>query len=266
MTKLPFGLSPSKIKEHSNCVAKFFYNYYLKLIPFTETEATIKGKFMHKVCEDTAKGKLVLNSDWEKVENWEWLKEYIIPKFQKPQGRIEVELGVGINEFNGDVKTGIKMWDKNPDGSTYKWLGQVDFVKFLGDGKAIVIDWKSGKRFEHKLNDYTLPEEELYPLMAKNELLQLEFYALVLFLAYPSIDRVRGYFIFNKDKVTQDVVFYRKDLDKLIGFFNCKYDEIYKQYLQVKNNNDTVPVEFHNPTKLCDWCGYKDKCLYALKK
>ena len=128
-----------------------------------------------------------------------------------------------------DKYTPTDWWSDNA------WLRSILDVLVLFKDKAIVMDWKTGKRRP----DFT----------------QLEMFALQVFSHFPHINRVLTSFVWLKD-MKQDKRSYCRELSfEMQMDLNGRIDRIH-QSLQ----NDDFPAK---PSGLCRWCPCYEWCEYA---
>lgn len=123
-----FAWSFSKLESFENCPKKFAAESITKTSPFTESEASRYGKFVHKSFEDRILKKKKLSIDLLHHEP-------VMAKLEKSNGEILGEQRLALTE------------DLKPTGyfDSDVWVrGQVD-VAILTDEKVFVIDYKTGK-------------------------------------------------------------------------------------------------------------------------
>tara|TARA_Y100000004_G_scaffold30014_1_gene31173 strand:- start:260 stop:694 length:435 start_codon:yes stop_codon:yes gene_type:complete len=120
-------------------------------------------------------------------------------------------------------------WDKDA------WLRSILDVLIIIDDKAIVMDWKTGKRRP----DFT----------------QLQLFALQVFKHYPKVKKVQSTFIWLKD-MSMDSETFKSDQTNLMWADMLARIERINQ--SVEHNN--WPAK---PSGLCNWCPAKNICEYA---
>ena len=100
-------------------------------------------------------------------------------------GTLQVEQKLTLNEN----LTPTTWWEKDA------WLRSILDVLVLFDDKAIVMDWKTGKR--------------------RPDFSQLEMFALQVFQHYPSIKKVQSTFVWLKDMSLDSHTYSRVDTDDM---------------------------------------------------
>jgi RecB family exonuclease len=237
-------LSVSKVKTFKDCPAKFRYTYIEKL-PRKEWEHHIFGTFLHEVLEtfhqtiiegSTDPDHLIMTLSFKeslknfgakltkkaKDEAWAIIKSYLmLIKSQKEEQILPI------------VKNVEKGFYIDIDGKVLL-NGYIDRVQNDSDGILHVADYKTTKNKKYLKNDW----------------FQLETYAFVLFLEDPNLQKIKGSYILlrhNFEFITKE--FTRDILSSTESSF-LKYAE---QILSEK-------IYRANPTRLCDYCDFKDVC------
>lgn len=121
------------------------------------------------------------------------------------------------------------------------WKGVLD-LKVLGNGKAWVFDWKTGKVY---------PDHED----------QKELYSIATFVQHPDIDEVEAWHIYLdlQHKDTKKI-YKREQLPLLITKWNAKLAP-YMQALARYKPEEAEMMFVTNPSYLCDYCPYqKNPC------
>ena len=101
--------------------------------------------------------------------------------------------------------------------------------------KAIVIDWKTGKR--------------------RPDFMQLELFALQVFKHYPNIKKVKSTFVWLKENKTDTETYTTKDTSVMWQNILNRIERINQS---CKTNN--FPAR---PSGLCRWCPAQHICEYA---
>ena len=115
------------------------------------------------------------------------------------------------------------------------WLRSILDVLVLFDDKAIVMDWKTGKR--------------------RPDFSQLEMFALQVFQHYPSIKKVQSTFVWLKDMSLDSHTYSRVDTDDMWVKLLSKTERINQSFA----NNNWPP----KPSGLCRFCPAKNICEYS---
>lgn len=155
----------------------------------------------------------------------DWLKE--------PGGRLFIEDPIVYTKDYAAL-TYTKDWDN-------AWLRvKMDAMKINPEGdKAIVVDWKTGKRFV---------DED-----------QLALYAVAIFMhpEYAAINTVNAMYVWTKTGKSDNHVFHRSELAML----KMKFDDIIDQWEDARYWGNFP----EKPGRACKFCVAKDICPYAEK-
>jgi RecB family exonuclease len=235
-------LSVSKVKTFSDCQKKYHFSYILKL-PRKEFDYHTFGQFVHKILElfyeqrisgngepnSDLMGKVFktamseyghrLSSDHKK-EGYEIIDRYL-QRLAKGQDEAKKVLSVE-KRFNLNITDNVIL------------NGMIDKVQIDNDGVMTVADYKTTKNKKYLKDDF----------------LQLQTYAYVLWSEDKSIKKVRGAY-----------VLLRHDFERIEKEFSI--DEI----MEVKNKYETYAKNIEdellwraNPTRLCAYCEFLDSC------
>jgi len=245
MTDTPdLRLSVSKTKTFLDCKAKFKFCYVEKL-PRKDWEFHTFGKFCHKVLEDFHNlyiAGCLLPYNVAMTDCWKaaWLeyKDKMTPEMKKECWSIidkylrlvskDKEKGLPANVISVEKRFEI------PIGENIILNGAIDRIQLDADNVIHVCDYKTVKNKKYLKNDF----------------FQLLTYAYVIITEDPSITKVRAsYILLRHDFEYITTEFDRDDILKV----NDKYIE-YAQ--QMNTEKEFKP----NPTVLCNFCDYLDKC------
>jgi len=244
-------LSVSKTNTFESCKAKYKFVYIHKL-PRKEFTYHLFGRFVHRVLElfhlEFIQGtNLSFNQVMNKVYKTALQEKEFAGKLTKEAKDESVEilkkyLLKHSTEATGEHKPNVYAVEKNFDVEimeNVKLIGMIDRVQIDSDGIYHVVDYKTTKNKKYLEQDS----------------LQLLTYAYVLLQENPEIKEVRGSY-----------VLLRHDCERITKKFNLD------QILEIKNKYETYArnimneQEFPaNPTKLCGFCEYVDKCPEGLK-
>lgn len=261
MLELPFALSASKISDWMQCPIKFWSTHLTKQLKFVETEAIVRGNLIHKELEEYGKhGKLptlLLPEEYE-----------LITKIRAAKNAVclyEQRFGFVDSSFN-EVLPMVDAWDKAPNGNRFYLTGGLD-VGVITGGTAVIIDHKTGKIKRAYSKDKVKANVE-------EGWLQLQIYAIYIFLAYPEVQKIKCMFNWIKEKSTTQIIIERSQLEdvKYILKKTCELIHIgYETYLDSENSAKYITehymVKYGNVNKLCDYCGFSKHCrAYQLKQ
>ncbi len=159
--KLPV-LSYTFLNTYDICPKQAFHRYVAKDHPFVESEASKWGNVVHTAMEKRLRDKVPLPKEVARYEFYAAAIEPLAPK-------VEIKLGITrqgepIGFFHDDV-----------------WLrGKADVVA-IKDDKALLFDWKTGRK-----------REDSY---------ELDLQALMVWAQKPSISKITGHYVWLQDGV-----------------------------------------------------------------
>jgi len=208
------GLVPisfSKLNTFETCPRQYEAKYVTKTVPYEQTPEAAWGDHAHKALEEYIRYGTPLPDN---VAGYQKFADAILAK----RGEVIAERQVAINPYL--METGYF------DGDV--WIRLKIDVTILRDDTAIVLDWKTGK--------------------VKDDPKQLMFYALMIFILYPQVQRVQAGFIWLKDKfVSEPKTFTRAQYDQLLAMWKGKYDKLKEAH--------EMGVFEPKPSGLCNgWC------------
>ena len=215
--------SYSSLKMYENCPKRYYHQRITKEVSDSGSEATRYGERVHKALEDRLTGDSKLTDETVKYEalcnSISKMKEH--PEFSE----LLLEEKLTVTEHY----TPTGWWSDDA------WLRSILDVLILFKDRAIVMDWKTGKRRP----DFT----------------QLEMFALQVFSHFPHINRVTTSFVWLKD-MKQDKRSFCRDLSgEMQGHLNGRVARINQSLA-----NDDFPAK---PSGLCRWCPCYEWCEYA---
>ena len=212
--------SYSSIKMYEQCPKRYLHERINKDVVNKGSEATIYGERIHKQLEERLQNGTQLPKESLKHEQ---VCTTIESLTKKADLYLEEKLCLNANL----TPTG---WYESD-----AWLRSILDVLIIKDNKAIVMDWKTGKRNP----DFT----------------QLELFSLQVFVHYPNIQEVRTSFVWLKDGKTDSETFKRTDTKLMWADLLSRIDRIKQSYQ--KNN---FPAR---PSGLCRYCPANKICEYA---
>jgi hypothetical protein len=210
--------SYSSIKMYENCPKRYYHQRVTKEVQDTGSDATKYGEEVHSSLELRLKENKPLTDGTQKYEP-------LCKSIEGMGGTLLAEQQLCLNEN----LTPTGWWDKDA------WLRSILDVLIIVDDKAIVMDWKTGKRRP----DFT----------------QLQLFALQVFKHYPKVKKVQSTFIWLKD-MSMDSETFKSDQTNLMWADMLARIERINQ--SVEHNN--WPAK---PSGLCNWCPAKNMCEYA---
>lgn len=218
MTKLSHSYSSLKLYE--NCPYRYYHQRIAKTVVDKGGEASIYGERVHHNLEDRINDKIELPDELKHVEP-------IVASLEKLStgGELRAELEMTLTQ---DL-TPTTWWANDA------WMRSKLDVFISKDSKAIVADWKTGKRYP----DFS----------------QLELFALQVFAHYPQVTTVTSSFIWLKDIAMDKEQYTRDDTPRLWGKVITKVNRI-EQSL----DKDNWPAR---PSGLCKFCPCKNFCEFA---
>ena len=210
----------SSIKMYENCPKRYYHQRITKEVKDTGSDATRYGERVHEDLEHRLVKAKPLSKE---TESYEALCKSI--ENMVGEGELYAEKQLCLNE--NLTPTG---WWAND-----AWLRSILDVLIIVDDKAIVMDWKTGKR--------------------RPDFSQLEMFALQVFSHYPNIKKVQSTFVWLKDMSLDSHTYNRVESDdmwvKLLG----KTERINQSFI----NNKWPP----KPSGLCRFCPAKNICEYS---
>ncbi len=218
-TPPPFTWSPSKLASFEICPAKFAAESFYKTVPYQETIHTIWGNKVHKEAELYMKGGDSVDPEALKPV------EKFCKLFKAMPGEKFVEFRMGLTS---DWKPMIipatnKPWEWGEScGRMTLDLGILTGEKFIG------VDWKSGK--------------------IKDDILQMQIYALVLGLLHPTIQHLDMKYIWTKPG---EVTGFKTDRKGLLPVFK----DVKERVARLREACETETF-IQRRNGLCgNWCG-----------
>jgi RecB family exonuclease len=238
-------LSVSKTKTYLDCKAKYKFAYIEKL-PRKDWDFHIFGKFCHKVLEDFHNAYIKYNSvapfNVEMGNAYKSaIKEFgdkMTPDMKKDcWAIIDKYLRIVTNDKKNNLSANVVACEKNFDFAVNEKLvlnGMIDRIQIDADNVVHVCDYKTVKNKKYLKNDF----------------FQLLTYAYVMLLENPDLEKIRASYILL-----------RHDFEYITTEFTVPQimkvkDQYIKYAEQMVAEKDFTP----NPTALCNFCDFLDRC------
>jgi len=232
-------LSASSVKTYDQCPKKYFFNY-IERAPKKDWVHFDLGNLCHKALEifhQVNMKKPVPKKEWNK------LMGKCFGKARKKYPRLNDDLLKEAKDLLKDYLTALKKsgmpnvqgvetdfsFNITDDVLIRGFLDRYDVMK---DGRFHIIDYKTTKSVQY------LDEE------------QLLIYGLWLRKQHPDIESFRGsYLLLRHDSNLKSYDFTIEDVDKI-------EKKLINYASKIRDDDVWVPV----PTRLCNWCDFKDIC------
>lgn len=239
-------LSVSKTKTYLDCKAKYKFAYIEKL-PKKDWDHHIFGKFCHKVLENFhnayIKNSSILPFNIEMGNAYKSaVKEFgakMTPEMKKDCWSIvDKYLRIVTNDKKNNLSANVLSCEKSFDFPVTENLvlnGMIDRIQIDADNVVHVCDYKTVKNKKYLKNDF----------------FQLLTYAYYI-MNYESLDI---------PKVRCSYILLRHDFEYITVEFNRKeVMEVKDQYIKYAEQMIGEKNFTPNPTALCNFCDYLDKC------
>ena len=215
--------SYSALKMYENCPKRYYHQRITKEVKDDPGTATLYGERVHKQLEDYLKAPATGLP--EETAALKPLCDTVVGN-TKDGGMLLVE-----QEYTLTSDLQPTSWFA-PDA----WLRfKLDVLAIRPNGRAIVIDWKTGKR--------------------RPDFDQLEMFALAVFSFWPSADRVSSMFVWTKENATDKETYKREHLDDMWTRLLTRIHRVEKSL-----ETDNWPAK---PSGLCKFCPCKGFCEFA---
>jgi hypothetical protein len=278
-TPLPFPLSFSKMQDFFQCQEKFWQAHLYKTIKYVETPEQKEGKEKHYWLENYGRVATEATKDGWRGMLTEAEMDFLDKVKSIPNATILFETDSNFG-FTDSTFTKVdrlkKIWDKQPDGSKYYLIGLSDLTiihqsnQNVDEYVAIIVDYKNKKA---PTKDFSTAK---YPInQVENGKLQLEIYALMVFLLYPKVTKVKTQFRYLKDNLPLDEIYFRSDMQKIQGNLIALSKHIEYAYWRHINKdkvrNDLEFIHYYaelpeiKSSPLCNWCGHRQQCDHYKK-
>ena len=213
--------SYSALKLFDNCPKRYYHQRVAKDFVDQGGEASIHGNRIHTMMELRLRDGVVLPDEAKKYE----------------------QFCVAVEKIDGELFLEHKMsLSKDLTPSDYDtdetWLRSILDVFILGDDKAVIMDWKTGKR--------------------RPDFWQLELSVAQVMIHYPEVNTVNTAFVWLKSGEIDTERYTRTSLPRILERLKEKTDRIEEAVVE-----DVWPAK---PSGLCDYCPVKNACTYAQKR
>ena len=212
--------SYSALKQYENCPRRYYLQRITKTVKDVGGEASLHGERVHKAFEDRLRDKTPLPDS---------LKEHepTVARLEALAGKRNLVL-CAEQELTINVSYALTgWWDEDA------WLRAKLDVLMVGDDTAAIVDWKTGKRRP----DFT----------------QMDIFALMVFLAYPHVQKVATTFYWLPERATDKRSYHRDDDEgALIVALTSRVSRIERSL-----ETETWPAK---PSGLCRYCPAQNIC------
>jgi len=200
----------SSLKQFTNCPRQYYEVKVQRNYEIRETEQIKYGKEVHKALEDYVRDGTPL------AKNYMRFKVMVDP----------------LVSMGGDKYVEYKMaltsdYEKCDFDAPNYWVRGITDLLIVDKDVAFIIDYKTGSA------RYPDPK-------------QLKLMALMTFVYFPEVDKIKGGLLFLLHNSFVADVYYRKDIEALQAAFQSDLFRLNHSY-----QSDTWPA---NPTPLCGWC------------
>jgi len=203
-----------------NCPLRYKRQRVLKEVRDQGGEASLRGERIHKSVEEYLANGTPLDDESKKLSA-------AANTIKKMAGKMDMKVEQELTINNKLGKTG--WWDDDA------WFRSKIDVLLMGKTKAVMFDWKTGKRRP----DYT----------------QLNLFSMMVFLHYPDIEEVTSAFVWMNDNAIDKTTHDRRQLPALVKQLLVKTHRI-----EDAQKEDVWPAK---PSGLCPWCPCKSTCEFA---
>lgn len=215
--------SYTALKMYENCPKRYYHQRITKEVVDQPGTATVYGERVHKQLEEYLKAPTTGLP--EETAALKPLCDTVRASTDKG-GMLLVE-----QEYTLNSNLDPTAWFA-PDA----WLRfKLDVLAIRPNGRAIVIDWKTGKR--------------------RPDFDQLEMFALAVFKFWPSADRVSSMFVWTKENATDKETYKREHADDMWTRLLTRINRVEKSL-----ETDNWPAK---PSGLCKFCPCKGFCQFA---
>lgn len=212
--------SYSSMKMYENCPKRFYHQRITRQVTDPGGEATLYGERLHKMLEERLRDAVDLPQE---AAPYAPLVEAVLRSVGGGTLMVEQEL-----TLNRKLKpTG--WWDADA------WMRSKLDVLVIKDSKAIVLDWKTGKR--------------------RPDFAQLELFALQVFAHHKSVKEVSSGFVWLKDSAIDRETYKRDNIGELWSNLLNKVSRIERSLQE-----DDWPAK---PSGLCKFCPAKHLCEFS---
>jgi len=212
--------SYSSIKLYEQCPLRYYLQRVEKSVVDTGNSASVHGERIHKYLEERIRDNKELPQD---AKHYEPLCQSVISAAEGNELYLEKEL-VLTEEL-----TPTTWWEPNA------WLRSKLDVVIIGPKKAVVMDWKTGKR--------------------KPDTFQLGLFAAQVMKHYPQIETVSTSFVWLKDMAMDKEDYHRESINEVWADIMTRIRRIHQSA-----EHQVWPAR---PSGLCRWCPARSSCDFA---
>ena len=212
--------SYSSIKMYDNCPLRYYYQRVKKCVTDPGGEATLHGERIHKFLEERLKENKALPQE---AVHYEELVDSVVRSIGGGDLRVEQEYTLTSN------LTPTGWWDEDA------WLRSKLDVLVLHNRKAVVLDWKTGKR--------------------RPDFDQLELFALQVFAHHKDVDEVSSGFVWLKAQAIDRNTYSRDNAGEVWSNLLNKVSRIERSL-----HSEDWPAK---PSGLCKFCPARHLCDFA---
>lgn len=214
--------SYTALKMYENCPKRYYHQRITKEVVDQPGTATVYGERVHKQLEEYLKGSAPLPEETAALQP---LCD-TVKAGSEGGGMLLVE-----QEYTLTSDLQPTSWFA-PDA----WLRfKLDVLAIRGDNKAMVVDWKTGKR--------------------RPDFDQLEMFALAVFTFWPAITSVTSMFVWTKENAIDKETYKAKHKDEMWTRLLNRIDRVEKSA-----ETGNWPAK---PSGLCKFCPCKGFCEFA---
>jgi putative RecB family exonuclease len=213
--------SYSALKEYENCPQRYYRTRIVKDVKDQGGEASKHGERVHKHLEDRLRDGTPLPDELVSKESL----VVAVEGLAKPGDQLLVEKELTLNESL--QPTG--WWDSDA------WLRSKLDVLVIKQDKAVVIDWKTGKR--------------------RPDFFQMQMFAAQVFKHYKNVQVVKTSLVWLPADAMDTETYNRIDMATIWGGIENKISRIEQSV-----EHDNWPAR---PSGLCPWCPAKPTCKWA---
>lgn len=232
-------LSASSIKTYEQCPKKYYYNY-IERIPQKEHDYFELGNLCHETLEFFHD---IYSKEGNKFDTLNKLMSHCFGLARAEHPNIKSEIVAEARQLLLDyLKSVVDNGMPNVQATELPFnfqigddiliRGFIDRLDLLEDGIFQIIDYKTTKNPKY-----------LEPM-------QLLIYGLALKRNYPEVENFKAaYILLKHNGKLKDYTFNTEDLSKV-------EKEIIHYGKTIREENEWLPM----PSRLCDWCDFKDIC------
>lgn len=218
MTDVQLSHSYSALKLFENCPKRYYHQRIAREVKDVPGEASLHGERVHKSLEKKLLGEQELPTELQEITP-------VCEKLSASKGELAPEKKLAL-----DTNLTPSEWFAQET-----WIrAQLD-VLIIDAGKAVILDWKTGKR--------------------RPDPFQLELSAMMVFTHHPGVNEISAGFFWIPDKKLDPYKYRREQYDRLLNTTLGKINRVEEAL--------TINVWPAKPSGLCNYCPCKAFCSYA---